>query len=426
MNFSHLECFTVFIGPASSATIHADCWGFCWGKASGMARAVKKLSARTAATITAPGRHSDGDGLYLVVDASGARRWLFLFRWQGKLKEMGLGGLSSVPLSEAREKAAAARQILKAGKNPIEHRRTAREERLAAVTFGAFAEEVVKSLAQGFRNDKHKAQWSSTLTTYAGSLWDKPIDEIGTDDVLQVLTPIWQTKSETASRLRGRIERVLDAAKAKGLRSGENPALWRSHLDKLLPARRKLTRGHHAAMPFDDVPAFMADLRAREAVAGLALQYCILNASRSGEVLGARWSEIDRRTRVWTVPATRMKAGIEHRVPLTDAALAILDRTEVVKRGEYVFPGQKPDRPLSVMAMEMMLRRMKVEVTVHGFRSSFRDWAGECTAFPREVAETALAHVVGDATERAYRRGDALEKRRALMEAWTAFVSAKL
>ncbi|MET3694552.1 integrase [Methylobacterium goesingense] len=384
---------------------------------------MKKLSARAAATLAVPGRHSDGDGLYLVVDASGARRWLFLFRWQGKLKEMGLGSLSAVSLSEAREKAAAARQIRKSGKNPIEHRRNAREERLTAVTFGTFAEEVVRSLSQGFRNDKHKAQWSSTLKTYAGPLYDKLIDEISTADVLHVLTPIWQTKSETASRLRGRIERVLDAAKAKGLRTGENPALWRGHLDKLLPARRKLTRGHHAAMPFEDVPAFMADLRSRNALAGLALQFCILNASRSGEVLGARWSEIDRKTKVWTLPAMRMKAGIEHRVPLTDAALTILDQAEVVRCSEYVFPGQKQSRPLSIMAMEMMLRRMKVEVTVHGFRSSFRDWAGECTAFPREIAETALAHVVGDATERAYRRGDALEKRRTMMEAWSAYVS---
>lgn len=390
-----------------------------------MARAVKKLSARAAATLTKPGRHSDGDGLYLIVDATGAKRWLFLFRWQGKLKEMGLGGLTTVSLSEAREKALVARQILKAGENPIEKRRTAKEERVAVICFGAFAEEVVASLSQGFRNEKHKAQWASTLRTYAGPLWMKPIDAISTADVLNVLTPVWQTKAETASRLRGRIERILDAAKARGLRTGENPALWRGHLDKLLPARRKLTRGHHAAMPFDDVPAFMVDLRAREAIAGLALQFCILNASRSGEVLGARWSEIDRKTKVWTLPAIRMKAGIEHRVPLTDAALTILDRVEVVRRGEYVFPGQKPDRPLSIMAMEMMLRRMKVDVTVHGFRSSFRDWAGESTSFPREIAETALAHVVGDATERAYRRGDALEKRRALMEAWSAFVTTK-
>ena len=248
------------------------------------------------------------------------------------------------------------------------------------------------------------------------------MDDIGTDDVLGVLVPIWQTKAETASRLRGRIERILDAAKAKGLRTGENPARWRGHLDKLLPPRRKLTRGHHAAMPFEDVPAFIADLRQREAVAGLALEFCILNASRSGEVLGARWSEIDRKARLWTIPAKRMKASVEHRVPLTDHALQILDRAEAIRTSEYVFPGYKRDRPLSVMAMEMMLRRMKVDVTVHGFRSSFRDWAGERTAFPREIAETALAHVVGDATERAYRRGDALEKRRKLMDSWSAFI----
>ncbi|GEP04827.1 tyrosine-type recombinase/integrase [Methylobacterium oxalidis] len=387
-----------------------------------MARSVKKLSARSVATLSKPGRHSDGEGLYLVVDASGAKRWLFLFRWQGKLKEMGLGGLSTVSLADAREKAAEARQTLKAGHNPIEKRRTAKEERLAAITFGAFADEVVKSLQNGFRNDKHKAQWTSTLNTYAASLRTMPIEAIGTDDVLGVLVPIWQTKSETASRVRGRIERILDAAKAKALRTGENPARWRGHLDKLLPARRKLTRGHHAAMPFEDVPTFIADLREREAVAGMALEFCILNASRSGEVLGARWSEIDRKAKAWIIPAERMKAGIEHRVPLTERALAILDRAEAIRSSEYVFPGYKRGRPLSVMAMEMMLRRMNVDVTVHGFRSSFRDWAGERTAFPREIAETALAHVVGDQTERAYRRGDALEKRRKLMVAWSAFI----
>ncbi|AWN39967.1 tyrosine-type recombinase/integrase [Methylobacterium durans] len=387
-----------------------------------MARSVKKLSARSVATVSKPGRHSDGEGLYLVVDASGAKRWLFLFRWQGKLKEMGLGGLSSVSLADAREKAAEARRTLKAGHNPIEQRRTAREERLAAVTFGAFADEVVTSLKSGFRNDKHKAQWTSTLNTYAAPLRNMPVEAIGTDDVLRVLTPIWQSKNETASRLRGRIERILDAAKAKELRTGENPARWRGHLDKLLPARRKLTRGRHAAMPFEEVPAFVADLRKREAVAAMALEFCILNASRSGEVLGARWSEIDRRTKTWILPPERMKGGLEHRVPLTERALAILDRAEAIRSSEYVFPGYKRDRPLSVMAMEMMLRRMKVDVTVHGFRSSFRDWAGERTAFPREIAETALAHVVGDATERAYRRGDALERRRKMMAAWAAFI----
>jgi integrase len=376
-----------------------------------VARAVKRLSARTVATEAKPGRHADGDGLYLVVDASGAKRWLFLFRWQGKLKEMGLGGLSTVPLADACERASAARRILKDGQNPIEQRRLARAEPEEVVTFGAFADQVVADLSHGFRNDKHKAQWTSTLATYAAPLRPMPVDAIGTADMLAVLTPIWRTKAE----------RILDAAKAKGLQTGENPARWRGHLDKLLPARHKLTRGHHAAMPFTDVPAFVAELRQREAVAAMALEFCILNASRSGEVLGARWDEINRETRTWTIPAERMKAGREHRVPLTDRALAILDRAETIRSSEYVFPGQKRGRPLSIMAMEMQLRRMKVPVTVHGFRSSFRDWAGECTNVPREIAEMALAHVVGDATERAYRRGDALEKRRTLLEEWSQF-----
>jgi integrase len=310
---------------------------------------------------------------------------------------MGLGGVSAVSLSDAREKAGDARRMLAAGRNPIEARRAAEAAREAGTTFGAFADQVVASLSGGFRNAKHLSQWSMTLTSYAAPLRDKPLDAIRTDDVLAVLAPLWQTKHETASRLRGRIERVLDAAKAKGLRSGENPARWRGHLDKLLPKRRKLTRGHHPAMPYPDVPAFVAKLRDREAVAGMALEFCILNASRSGEVLGANWPEIDRKAKVWTVPAERMKSGREHRVPLTARALEILDRVETIRAGDYVFPGQRRGRPLSAMAMEMMLRRMKVEnATVHGFRSSFRDWAGECTSFPREVAEGALAHTIGD------------------------------
>jgi integrase len=265
-----------------------------------------------------------------------------------------------------------------------------------------------------------------TLTKYAAPLRDKPLDAIQTDDVLSVLTPLWQTKNETASRLRGRIERVLDAARAKGLRSGENPARWRGHLDHLLPKRQKLSRGHHAALPYADVPELVADLRNREGAAALALEFLILTAARSGEVLGAKWNEIDRDAKVWTVPAERMKAGREHRVPLTQRALQILATVEQVRTGDYVFPGQRHGRPLSVMSMEMLLRRMKVDVTVHGFRSSFRDWAGECTSFPREIAEAALAHTVGDETERAYRRGDALEKRRKLMAAWASFCEPKM
>jgi len=389
-----------------------------------MARQVKRLSARSVATLSKPGKHADGDGLYLLVDASGAKRWLFLFRWGGKLKEMGLGGVGSVSLGEARDKAVAARREVAAGRNPIDVRRAAVASRDAAVTFGEFADKLVADLSPGFRNAKHRAQWSMTLTTYAAPIRGKAIGAIGTDDVLAVLTPIWQTKSETASRRRGRIERVLDAAKARGLRTGENPARWRGHLDKLLSKRRKLTRGHHAAMPYCNVPAFMADLRRREAVAALALEFTILTASRSGEVLGARPEEVDAAGKVWIVPPERMKGGREHRVPLSARAAQILEAVAWIRRqGDYLFPGQRHGRPLSSSAMEMLLRRMKVEnVTVHGFRSSFRDWAGESTSFPREIAEAALAHVVGDETERAYHRGDALEKRRKLMEAWAGFI----
>lgn len=389
-----------------------------------MAREVNKLGARTVATVTKPGRHSDGGGLYLVVDPSGAKRWLFLFRWGGKLKEMGLGGLGSVSLAEAREKAEAARKVVKSGRNPIDVRRKAVADKAGAVTFGTFADDLTAELAKGFRNAKHAAQWSMTLQTYAAALRPKALDEIDTADVLAVLQPIWTTKAETASRVRGRIERVLDAAKAKGLRSGENPARWRGNLDHLLSKRKRLQRGHHPAMPFVDVPAFVADLRQRKAVTALALEFDILTAARPGEVFGATWAEIDEAGKVWTVAASRMKAGREHRVPLCDRALTILAEVKPLKGpGDYVFPGAKRGRPFSNMAFDALLERMKVAgITVHGFRSSFRDWAGEATTFPREVAEAALAHAVGDETERAYRRGDALEKRRKLMDAWAAFL----
>jgi len=288
------------------------------------------------------------------------------------------------------------------------------------------ADDVRETLSAGFRNEKHKAQWKSTLETYAAPLRAKPVDTIATDDLLAVLKPIWTTKAETASRVRGRIEKVLDAAKAKGFRDGENPARWRGHLDHLLPRPLKLARGHHAAMPYGDVAGFIAELRKREAASALALELCILTAARSGEILGMRWSEIDLDKKVWTVPANRMKAGREHRVPLSARAVAILRRLEALKAGAFVFPGQTRDKPLSNMAMEMVLRRMQVEdVTVHGFRSSFRDWAGNVSNFTREIVETALAHVIGDKAEQAYRRSDALEKRRKLMEAWSAYCEPK-
>jgi integrase len=296
------------------------------------------------------------------------------------------------------------------------------------------AEGVIASLESGWRNEKHRAQWRSTLQTYAAPLAQKPVNAITTEDVLAVLKPIWTTKAETASRLRGRIEKVLDAAKAKGHRTGENPARWRGHLDHLLSKRQKLQRGHHIAMSWKEVPAFVARVRGQSSMSSLALEFVILTASRSGEVLrsvrdgvvmGARWDEIDREARIWTIPAVRMKAAREHRVPLTDRMLAILDEAEKMRSGPFIFPNAHGNAPLSEMALEMLMRRLNAKpATVHGFRSAFRDWAGDATDFPREIAEEALAHKVGDNTELAYRRSDAIEKRRALMEAWCAFCGA--
>jgi integrase len=382
---------------------------------------TSKLTARKVETAR-PGKYSDGGNLYLIVSPQGARKWVLRFTWRGRPKEMGLGSASSVPLADAREKAASARRKIAQGLNPIDERK--RDGGIP--TFGEMADDVREALSAGFRNEKHKAQWKSTLETYAAPLRAKPVDTIATDDVLAVLKPIWTTKAETASRVRGRIEKVLDAAKAKGFREGENPARWRGHLDHLLPRPSKLARGHHAAMPYEDVVSFIAKLRDREAPSALALELCILTAARSGEILGMRWPEIDLDKKVWTVPATRMKAGREHRVPLASRAVAILRRLEEVNTGEFVFAGQARNKSLSNMAMEMVLRRMKIEdATVHGFRSSFRDWAGNVSSFPREITETALAHVIGDKAEQAYRRGDALEKRRKLMEAWAAYCEPK-
>jgi integrase len=376
-----------------------------------------KLTARKVATAK-PGKYSDGGNLYLIVTKSGARKWVLRFTWRGRAKEMGLGSATSVPLADAREKAAEARRRVAQGRNPIEERK--RDGGIP--TFGEMADDVREALSAGFRNDKHKAQWKTTLETYAAPLRTKPVDTIATDDVVAVLKPIWLKKAETASRLRGRIEKVLDAAKAKGFRDGENPARWRGHLDHLLPKPLKLTRGHHAAMDYEDLPAFIGRLRERQATAALALEFCILTAARTGEVLGMRWSEIDMDKKIWTVPAERMKAGREHRVPLSVCAIAILKAIAKTKQGKFVFSGQKPQRPLSGMAMEMMLRRMNIDdATVHGFRSSFRDWAGNVSNFPREIIETALAHVIGDKAEQAYRRSDALEKRRKLMESWAVY-----
>jgi len=380
-----------------------------------------KLNARKVETAK-PGKYSDGGNLYLIVSPSGARKWILRFTWRGQAKEMGLGSATSIPLLEARERASAARRRIANGFNPIEERKQHQQ----IPTFGGLADEVRESLSAGFRNEKHKAQWKSTLETYAAPLRAKPVDTITTGDILAVLKPIWTVKPETASRVRGRIEKVLDAAKAKGYRESENPARWRGHLDNLLPRSPKLARGHHPAMDYVKVPAFIADLRGGQPTAARALELCILTAARSGEILNMTWPEVDLEKKLWTVPAIRMKAGREHRVPLTARAVSILKQFNEAKQSDFVFPGQKPGKPLSNMAMEMVLRRMKIKnATVHGFRSSFRDWAGNESSYPREVAEAALAHVVGDQTEQAYRRGDALEKRRKLMEEWASYCDSK-
>ncbi|CAN7263735.1 tyrosine-type recombinase/integrase [Agrobacterium tumefaciens] len=395
-----------------------------------MARPINKFSAKAVEALKRPGRHSDGGGLYLKVLPDGRRQWVFMYRWHGKQKEMGLGAFlpadapkgvkyDFVSLADARQKAIEARSAIAQNLDPM----AARRKSTAIPTFGEFADDLIEQIADGFKNSKHLAQWKMTLgDTYCKAIRKKRVDDIDTDDVLGVLQPIWQNKAETASRLRGRIERVLDAATAKGFRSGVNPALWRGHLANLLPKRRKLTRGHHKAMHHDQLPQFMRSLKDSDATSARALEFLILTACRSGEVLGAQWSEFDLISKVWTIPAERMKAGVEHRVPLSDAALNIIQRLHNERVNDYVFPGHKLKRPLSGMSMTMLMRRLELgQFTVHGFRSAFRDWAGDKTTFPRELAEAALAHRVGDETERAYRRGDALAKRRKLTDAWAKY-----
>jgi integrase len=383
-----------------------------------------KLTTRTVATAKV-GRHGDGAGLWLVVAESGARKWVFRFSFAGKVTEMGLGSFNAVSLAEARELAGAARKKVKDGVNPIEARRHAKLAQAAKPSFGQMADALIASKEAGWRNAKHRYQWRQTLSdAYVKALRPLPVDAVSTAHVLSVLEPVWLTKSETASRLRGRIEAVIDFARARGhiSQAQSNPARWRGHLDHLLAKPSKLRRGHHAALPYEEVPSFMARLRARESsLAARALEFLILTGARTGEALKAEWCEFDLGRGVWTVPAQRMKAGQEHRVPLVERAMTILIGLAEGRTSAFVFPGQRPDRPLSDMAMATVLRRMGVDVTVHGFRSAFRDWAGDKTSFPREVAEGVLAHTIGNKVEQAYRRGDALEKRRQLMEAWARY-----
>lgn len=401
-----------------------------------MARSVNRLSARLVATIKEPGRYADGAGLYLLVTPR-QKSWTFVYIREGRRRELGLGSAATISLADARRKAEAIRRQLADGIDPLDAKREAERDRRIP-TFGEMADRHIETMRPSWRNEKHAAQWAMTLgrsrdrdgkllgTGYCLELADSRVDEITTEDVLAVLKPIWSTKPETASRVRGRIEAVLDAAKAAGYRSGENPARWRGHLALLLPRRQKLKRGHHPAMPYADVPPFMARLRTAPGMGALALRFAILTAARSGEVRGARWAEIDLDERTWTVPAARMKGGRPHRVPLSEPAVKILRELAVMRPEDddgsaLVFPGLR-GRPLSDMSLSAVLRRLGFgHVTVHGFRSSFRNWAGDRTNFPREVAEAALAHVIGG-VEGAYRRSDAFEKRRRLMDAWAAYL----
>lgn len=396
-----------------------------------MARVIERLAAIQVKSLP-PGVHGDGGGLYLNVNRDGARSWIYRFMLNGRAREMGLGPAHTIGLAEARRRAADARQKRLDGIDPIAARAAERASRALAMarqlSFKECAERYIAANRAAWRNLKHAAQWHATLATYAyaefGAL---PVAEIDVGLVLRAVEPIWNAKPETASRVRGRIEAVLDWATARGYRTGENPARWKGHLQNLLPRPTKVRRvEHHAALPYGEIAAFVDELHGQEGVAAKALDFAILSAARTGEVIGARWSEISLADRLWTIPAERMKGGREHRVPLSQAALSLLNDirgNDMVSQGDsYLFPGGKPGRPLSNMAFLMLLRRMRRDdLTAHGFRSTFRDWAAERTNFPREVAEMALAHAIGDKVEAAYRRGDLVEKRRQLMDAWARF-----
>ncbi|MCC7274767.1 MAG: integrase arm-type DNA-binding domain-containing protein [Alphaproteobacteria bacterium] len=393
-----------------------------------MPKKAAGLTARGVVALTAPGMFADGGGLYLSVAAAGAKKWIFRFMLRGRRRDMGLGSASVCSLAEAREKAAAARRLVAAGIDPIEARK--QEEAAAAVaaaratTFKECAESLIASKRAGWKNAKHQAQWAATLETYAyPTLGALPVAEVDTGLVCKVLEPIWSEKPETASRLRGRIEAVLTYATVRGYRSGENPGRWRGHLAEILPARLAVSRvEHHASLAWADVPSFWPRLQLADGLGARALELTILTACRTSEVLGAAWPEIDLDAKLWTIPAGRMKAGNEHRVPLSDAAVVLLRKLATVRTGDLVFAGPGPRR-LSNMVMLQTTRRMKVAAVPHGFRASFRSWAAEATSFPADVAEAALAHSQGSKLLDAYQRGDLLAKRRRLMDAWAGFVT---
>jgi len=391
-----------------------------------MERSIERLKALTVErSLKRPGMYCDGGGLWLSVSSPTSASWLFRYQLRGRAREMGLGPARDISLHEARTAAAAARKMKAMGQDPLEERARIIAERRAAaaraITFRQSAEAYIESHRAGWKNAKHAAQWGATLAAYVypvfGSL---PVADIDVSLVHKVLEPIWTRKPETASRVRGRIESILDWASTRGYRSGENPARWRGHLENLFPARSKIRKiQHHAALPYSEIADFMQALKQQPGEAARALRFTILTAGRTNEVIGARWEEIDLTKRLWTIPAERMKADREHRVPLSTATIALLGPAS--KEG-HLFKGSARNRPLSNMAMLAVLRRMgRDDLTAHGFRSTFRDWVAEQTSFPSEVVEAALAHVVGDKVEAAYRRGDVLEKRRELMAAWAAY-----
>jgi integrase len=398
-----------------------------------------KLSGVAVARAKGPAVLHDGRGLYLRVTEAGAKRWVFRYQLGGRRRDMGMGSYPEIGLAEARQRATEHRKRAHDGIDPIAAKEAQRAaERLSTAkgrTFREAAEDFIGRNQAGWRNAKHRQQWRNTLATYAYPLLGElPVATIDAGLVVQVLDPLWTEKPETASRVRGRIEAVLDAATVRGWRDGPNPAQWKGNLAHILPASARVRKvAHHAALPFDEAPVFLGLLRGRPGMAARALEFAIFTAARTREVLGARWGEIDLAAKVWTVPGERMKAEKEHRVPLSDPALAVLDQVRppaLTRDGAPdstapVFPGLRRGLPLSQMSMLMLLRRMKRgDLTAHGFRSTLSDWAAERTAYPREVVEMALAHAVGNKVEAAYRRGDLFEKRRRLMADWAAFCEA--
>jgi integrase len=392
-----------------------------------MPHQLNRLTARTVAAATKSGLYADGGGLYLRVGRGGAKSWCLRYMLDGKAREMGLGGLAKIGLADARKKAAAQRLLLVDKIDPLKRREAENSakkvEAARSMTFAQCARAYIDSHTAGWRNAKHAQQWAHTLATYVypefGSV---PVGDVDVAMVMRVLEPIWAIKPETASRVRGRIEAVLDWAKARGFRAGENPARWRGHLSNLLPSSSKVRPvKHHPALPYPEISAFMTDLRGRQGAAADALEFLILTVARTGEVIGARWPEVDFAARMWTVPAARMKGGREHRVPLTSAAMSVLKRVQKEDK-QFLFPGAKAEQGLSNMALLKVLERMgRGDLTAHGFRATFKTWATERTNFPRELVEAALAHVLDDKTEAAYQRGDMLQKRRRLMDAWADF-----